>query len=149
MPRKSKRNRAGATRTQRQLRFGEMLRHALVETFARDEIRDPDLDGVSLTITEVRVSPDLRNATIFVMPLGGEKMPETLAALGRASSFLRGQLSKKLTTRYVPRLSFASDDAFDEGQHIEALLRSPAVARDLTPSPDDPAEDPGDEPDGP
>lgn len=138
MARKSKRNRAGSARSQRQLRFGEMLRHALVEIFTRGEIRDPGLDGVSLTITEVRVSPDLRNATIFVIPLGGDKTAEALAALRRAAPYLRGQLARNSTTRTVPRLSFAADDAFDEGQHIESLLRSPEVARDLVESPEEP-----------
>ena len=116
--------RSGRERSQRQLRVGELLRHALVDILIRDELRDPDLSGVSITISEVRVSPDLKNATAFVMPLGGKEVAKTLAALERAAPFLRRQIGASATMRYMPALSFIADQAFDEGEKIEMLLRS-------------------------
>jgi len=94
-------------------------------------LRDPALEGVSLTVAEVRVSPDLRNATAFVMPLGGDNAAEITAALNHAAPFLRRQLGKVITMRYLPRLSFEADVAFDHGERIENLLRTDAVSRDL------------------
>ena len=116
--------RSGRERTQRQLRVGELLRHALVDILMRDELRDPDLSGVSITISEVRVSPDLKNATAFVMPLGGKEVEKTLAALERAAPFLRRKIGASAAMRYMPALSFLPDEAFDEGEKIEMLLRS-------------------------
>jgi len=130
-------SRPGRERSQRQLRVGETLRHALIEALTRgEELRDPALVGASLTVTEVRVSPDLRNATAFVMPLGGANTDAVVAALNHAAPFLRRQLSRRVALRHLPALSFVADAAFDEGAHIDSLLRSPAVRRDLEPSPD-------------
>jgi ribosome-binding factor A len=126
--------RGGRERTQRQLRVGEVIRHALVEIFARGDLHDPDLLGASITVTEVRVSPDLRNATVFVMPLGGARTAEVVAALGRAAPFLRRLIGQSVTMRYLPVLSFLADTAFDEGARIDSLLRSPTVSRDLSPT---------------
>ena len=123
--------RSGKERSQRQLRVGELIRHALVGILTRDELRDPDLSGVSITISEVRVSPDLKNATAFVMPLGGKDVAKTLAALERAAPFLRRQIGASATMRYMPALSFVADEAFDEGEKIEMLLRSTKISRDL------------------
>ena len=123
--------RGGRERSQRQLRVGELIRHALVDALARDDLRDPGLADVSITVTEVRVSPDLRNATAFVMPLGGVKMEETVDALNRAAPFLRRMVGQAVTMRYLPALSFVADTAFEQSQRIDDLLRSPAVARDL------------------
>ena len=128
-------SRDGHERTQRQLRVGETIRHALVQVLARGEIRDPDLSGVSVTVTEVRVSPDLKNATAFVMPLGGEGIDVVVTALNRAAPFLRRSLSEKTTMRYLPRLGFIVDTAFEHSQHIDELLHSPRVAPDLAPEP--------------
>lgn len=129
--------RSGRERSQRQLRVGETLRHALVEALTRgEELRDPDLVGVSLTVTEVRVSPDLGNATVFVMPLGGTDTDAVVIALNRAAPFLRRQLAGRVTLRHLPTLSFVADGAFDEGAHIADLLRSQSVRRDLEASPD-------------
>ena len=119
-------------KTQRQLRVGEMIRHALVETFIRGELRDPTLIDVSLTVAEVRVSPDLRSATAFVMPLGGNNAEEIIRALNHASPFLRRKLAKVVTLRYVPSLFFAVDDSFDRGQKIENILKTEREARDFT-----------------
>ena len=115
--------------SQRQLRIGEEIRRALSEVLARGELRDPDLMDVSLTVSEVRISPDLRNATAFVVPLGGamggqsRDMALLLAALRRAAPFLRGCLSRVVKLRNTPALSFQADTSFDEASKIDALLR--------------------------
>jgi ribosome-binding factor A len=126
---------------------GELLRHVLVDILGRGEIRDPDLAGASVTVTEVRVSPDLRNATAFVMPLGGRRTEEVVAALGRATPYLRRMIGQSLTLKHNPALSFVADQAFDEGARIESILRSPAVSRDLAP-PDDELQQGGDRDEG-
>lgn len=118
-------------RSQRQLRVGEELRHALSQLLARGELRDPHLTDVSLTVTEVRVSPDLKNATAFVVPLGGRDMEPVIAALNHASGFLRGQLGQEVELRHTPRLSFQADHCFDEAERINAILHHPRVAQDV------------------
>ena len=123
--------RSGRERSQRQLRVGEVIRHALVEILARGEVRDPGLAGVSVTVTEVRVSPDLRNATAFVLPLGGTGTDEVLAALRRAAPYLRHKVGEALTTRFLPSLNFEADTGFDEGARVDSLLRSERVRRDV------------------
>jgi ribosome-binding factor A len=138
--RKSQSPRSGPIRSQRQLRVGELLRHVLVDILGRGELRDPDLVGASVTVTEVRVSPDLRNAAVFVMPLGGSRTEEVVAALGRAAPYLRRMIGQSVTMKYNPALSFVADQAFDEGSKIEGILRSPQVSRDL-PAPDDELQD--------
>jgi ribosome-binding factor A len=122
-------------RSQRQLRVGEAIRHALSEVFTRGEVRDPVLAGRSITVTEVQVSPDLTNATGFVMPLG-ERMDvdeeaELIKALTRSAPFLRGRVNKAVHLRRSPHLSFAIDKTFGATEHLDALLRRPEVARDL------------------
>ena len=111
-----------------------MIRHATVSVLARGGLHDPELEGVSITVSEVRLTPDLRNARIFVTPLGGQDTLVITEALNRAAAFIRKQLGKELEMRYLPRLIFESDDLFDQGERIEELLRSPAVARDLSAS---------------
>ncbi len=115
----------------RLLRVGENIRHALSDIFVRGEIRDPSLDGVSVTVTEVRCSPDLRNATIYVMPLGGVHEKDVVSALNRNVKYIRGQLSRMVSMKYLPKLKFTSDGSFGEADHIEQLLHSPHVAQDL------------------
>ncbi|MBL4800924.1 MAG: 30S ribosome-binding factor RbfA [Emcibacter sp.] len=122
----------------RLLRVGENIRHALSEVFARGEIRDPALDGVSITVTEVRCSPDLRNATIFVMPLGGANEKDVVKGLNRCNKYIRGQLSRLVSMKYLPKLKFTSDGSFGEADHIEKLLSSAHVAQDLTKNSDEP-----------
>ncbi len=119
-------------RTQRQLRVGELIRHVLVGILARGDLRDPDLAGLSITVTEVRVSPDLRNAAVFVMPLGGARTAEVVTALGRAAPYLRRSIAQSVTMKYLPALSFVADTAFDQSARIDHILRSPDVSRDLT-----------------
>jgi ribosome-binding factor A len=118
-------------RSQRQLRVGEVIRHALVQLLDRGEANDPGLDGVSVTVTEVRVSPNLRNATAFVMPLGGTDSDEILESLNRASSFFRHRIAGEIDLRRLPTLSFEIDDSFDNAGKIDALLRNPVVAADI------------------
>ncbi len=119
--------------SQRQLRVGEEIRHALAWTLERDEVRDPSVQGVPVTVTEVRVSPDLKNATAFVVPLGAEDhdVVALLEGLSRAAPYLRRRVGERVRLRHVPRLSFVADHSFDNAGRIDALLRQPAVARDL------------------
>lgn len=117
--------------TQRQLRAGELIRHALTDILAREEFDDPALHGKSITITEVRISPDLKNATAFSAPLGGDDMAKTIEALNRVASFLRGRLSREIDMRFTPILRFISDDSYDEARRIDQLLASERVRRDL------------------
>src|SRR3546814_221302 len=110
-------------RTQRQLRMGEELRHALAEILARGHIHDPELRDAAITVTEVRVSPDLRNATAFVTPLGGEKLDEIVAALKRARGFFRAQIAKSVEARFVPEIRFEPDRSFEEAARVGQLIR--------------------------
>ena len=125
------------TRSQRQLRVGEVIRHALAQTLERGEADDPGLDGVSITVTEVRVSPDLKNATAFVMPLGGVDADPILESLNRATPFFRRRIATEIDIRRLPALSFQLDESFDNASHIDSLLRSPAVAADVAGFPND------------
>jgi ribosome-binding factor A len=116
---------------QRQLRVGEELRHALSRLLQRGELRDPALQDVTVTVTEVRVSPDLKNATAYVMPLAGRRSAEVMAGLGRCAGYLRSQLARAVPLRFTPNLAFALDTSFDHANHINELLHRPEVARDL------------------
>ena len=126
--------------SQRQLRVGEMLRHALSDILREREIRDPDLEGVSVTVTQVKPSPDMRHATVFVQPLGGENAEVIVEALNRHRSFLRGELGHSIELKFTPELRFVEDTSFAEAQRIERILHSEKVARDLK-APDTPAKD--------
>jgi ribosome-binding factor A len=131
--------------TQRQLRVGEVLRHALSEVLREEEVRDPELDGVSVTVTEVRPSPDMRHATVFVEPLGGKNAGAIVDALNRHRGFLRGELGHRITMKFTPELRFVEDTSFAEAERIEGILRSEKVSRDLQANGDTPE----DETDGP
>jgi ribosome-binding factor A len=128
--------------SQRQLRVGEELRHALVEILRDNHARDPDLRDANVTVTEVKVSPDLSNATAFVMPLGGQKTDVTVAALNRASVYFRTLVARSVQLRHAPRISFALDTSFSYAAKIDGLLHAPEVQRDLraNPEPDDESE---------
>jgi ribosome-binding factor A len=107
----------------RQLRVGEEIRHALADVFERGDMHDPDLRDARITVTEVRLSPDLKNATAFVTRLGGGGTETLIAALGRAAPYFRRQLAEKLRLRFVPRLLFKFDTTFDDADHLDDLLR--------------------------
>jgi ribosome-binding factor A len=120
----------GKAPSQRQLRVGEEIRHALSEIMRRAAFRDTELADLTITVTEVRVSPDMRNATVFVLPLDGEAEP-MVTGLNRASGYLRGQLGKAVHLKYLPALSFVFDKSFEEASRIESIMHRPEVARDL------------------
>ena len=118
-------------RSVRLLRVGEQVRHALSDVLARGEVHDEVLASHSVSVTEVRMSPDLRHATVFVKPLLGADEAEVLKALKRNVRYLRGEVSRRVNTKYAAQLKFVADESFDEGSHIDRLLRDPKVARDL------------------
>ena len=119
--------------SQRRLRVGEELRHALSKVLRQGECRDPVLENTSITVTEVRMSPDLRNATAFVMPLAGANAADTMAGLKRSAAFLKRLVAREVPLRNTPNLFFALDDLFDQADRISELLARPEVARDLEP----------------
>lgn len=120
-------------KSQRQLRVGEEIRHALAQAIERGDMRDPDLRGVAITVTEVDASPDLRNATAFVTPLGGRDAERIVSAMRRAAPFFRVQVARALDLRHAPELRFELDRSFDNADRIESLLRSQDVRRDIAP----------------
>ena len=115
----------------RQLRVGEMLRHALAEIFLRGNLHDPDLEGQSITVTEITISPDLKQATAYVIPLAGVGQDRIMAALRRAASSIQVQLAKQIMLKFTPRLRFVSDNSFDNADHISHILNRPEIVRDL------------------
>jgi ribosome-binding factor A len=123
--------------SQRQLRVGEIVRHAIVDILGHGSVHDPDLEGHIVTVPEVKMSPDLKLATVYVMPLGGKDTDLVLAALARNKKFLRGEVAHRVNLKFAPDLRFRADDRFDEAERIEKLLRTPAVKRDLKPESDD------------
>lgn len=134
-------------RSVRLLRVGEQIRHVLSEVLARGTVQDDVLSRHLVTVTEVRVSPDLRHATVFIVPLGGSNEPEVMAALRRNARFLKGEVGHRIRMKYTPNLVFRVDESFDEASKIDSLLRDPRVAQDLgryQPPEDDDEED-GDE----
>ena len=118
---------------QRRLRVGEELRHVLASILYRDECRDPALRDASIAVTEVRFSPDLRNATVFVMPLGGANATQIVAGLKRSAGFLRRLVARDISLRHTPNLIFELDVSFDQAERVAALLSRPEVRRDLRP----------------
>ena len=139
MPRHhSKSSAAGGS--QRQLRVGETVRHAVADILVSGSVHDQDLEGHIVTVPEVRMSPDLKLATIFVMPLGGRDTEIVIAALERNKKFLRGEVARRVNLKFAPDLRFRVDDRFDEAERIEKLLRTPAVQKDLASDSQDPEE---------
>ena len=117
--------------SQRRLRVGEEIRRALIRVFDRGELRDPDLTDARVTVSEVRVSPDLKNATAYIAPFAGGDAEALVRACKRASPFLRGRVAQELDLRHVPRLSFEADTTFEAAAAMDRLMASPHVARDL------------------
>jgi ribosome-binding factor A len=132
MPRKkSHRDSSALGGSQRQLRVGELVRHAMAELLARGDVHDPVIETHLITVPEVRMTADLRLATIYIMPLAGRDADKVLAALERNKKFLRGEVAHRINLKFAPDLRFRVDDRFAEADRIDKLLRSPAVKRDL------------------
>ena len=119
--------------SQRQLRVGELIRHELADMLSRGDIHDPVIQAHLITVPEVRMSPDLRLATIYVMPLGGRDAQEVVDALERNKRFLRGEIARHVNLKFAPEIRFRIDERFAEAERIEKLLRTPEVQRDLEP----------------
>jgi ribosome-binding factor A len=117
--------------SQRALRVGELIRHAMSDMLTRGDVHDPVLEGHLITVPEVRMSPDLRMATVYVMPLGGRDIKQVIEALERNKRFLRGEIAHRVNLKFAPELRFRVDERFDEAERIEKLLRTPEVQRDL------------------
>jgi ribosome-binding factor A len=137
MPRYHRRGQSSSGPSHRQLRVGELIRHALAEMLSRGDIHDPVIEGHLITVPEVRMSPDLRLATVYVMPLGGKDEQEVVAALERNKKFLRGEIAHRVNLKFAPEIRFRVDERFDEAERIEKILRTPEVRRDLESKPDD------------
>ncbi len=139
MPRHHRKSSA-AGGSQRQLRVGETVRHAVADILVNGSVHDTDLEGHIVTVPEVRMSPDLKLATIYVMPLGGRDTGIVIAALERHKKFLRGEVARRVNLKFSPDVRFRVDERFDEAERIEKLLRTPAVQKDLASDSQDPEE---------
>jgi len=117
--------------SQRALRVGELVRHAMADMLTRGAVHDPVIEGHIITVPEVRMSPDLRLATIYVMPLGGRDLDEVVAALDRNKKYLRGEIGRHVNLKFAPEIRFRIDERFAEAERIEKILRTPEVRRDL------------------
>jgi len=117
--------------TQRSLRAGELVRHAVAEILARGEVHDPVIEGHLITVPEVRMSPDLRIATVYILPLGGVDNAAVLEALDRNKRYLRAEVARRVNLKFAPEIRFRIDERFDEAERIDRLLRTPQVKRDL------------------
>jgi ribosome-binding factor A len=137
MRKKSHRNAAPGGGSQRQLRVGELVRHAMADMLTRGEVHDPVIEGHLITVPEVRMTADLRLATVYIMPLAGRDAEKVLAALDRNKKFLRGEIAHRINLKFAPDLRFRVDERFEEAERIDKLLRSPAVKRDLDDESDD------------
>jgi ribosome-binding factor A len=131
MARHQHRDQSAAGGSQRQLRVGELIRHELADMFSRGAIHDPIIEAHMITVPEVRMSPDLRLATIYVMPLGGRDAKDVIEALDRNKRYMRGEIARRVNLKFAPDIRFRIDDRFEEAERIEKLLRTPSVRRDL------------------
>src|SRR6187402_808973 len=127
MPRHHQRDHSAAGPSQRALRVGELIRHALAEMLSRGDIHDPVIEGHMITVPEVRMSPDLRLATVYVMPLGGKDEQEVVAALERNKKFLRGEIAHRVNLKFAPEIRFRADERFEEAERIEKILATRQV----------------------
>ena len=132
MRHKHQRDHAPGSGSQRQLRVGELVRHALADMLTRGDVHDPVLESHMITIPEVRMSPDLRLATVYVMPMGGRDAQAVIGAFERNKKFLRGEIAHRVNLKFAPDIRFRIDERFEEAERIDKLLHSPEVARDLT-----------------
>jgi ribosome-binding factor A len=131
MPRHHQRREQTAGGSQRQLRVGELIRHELADMLSRGDVHDPVIETHMITVPEVRMTADLRLATIYIMPLVGRDEKDVLAALERNSRYIRGEIAQRVNLKFAPEIRFRIDERFDEAERIEKLLRTPAVQRDL------------------
>jgi ribosome-binding factor A len=136
MPRHHQREQS-AGGSQRQLRVGELIRHEVAEMLSRGDVHDPVIEAHMITVPEVRMSADLRLATIYVMPLGGRNEEDVLDALERNKRYMRGEIARRVNLKFAPEIRFRIDERFDEAERIEKLLRTPEVRRDLAGEKDD------------
>lgn len=120
--------------TQRQLRVGEELRHALSTVLFRNDVGDPALDGLSITVSEVRISPDLRHATAYVAPLGGMDADRMIELLSKSAPLIRRAVTSRVNLRYSPNIRFKRDESFDYAMKINELMNNPKVAKDIRPA---------------
>ena len=137
MPRHHHRDQASSGPSPRQLRVGELVRHALADMLARGEVHDPVVESHMITVPEVAMTADLRLATIYVMPLGGRDAKPVVEALERNKKFLRGEIARRINLKFAPDIRFRFDERFDEAERIEKILRTPEVRRDLAAKDDD------------
>lgn len=137
----SRSHQKGGEPSQRMLRVGELVRHAMSELLTRGELNDPVLDTHVVTVPRVKMSPDLKLATVYVMPLGGDDSQPVLAALDRHRKFLRGEVARKINLKFAPDVRFRIDDTFENASKIDRLLNSPQVRRDTALSDDDAGQD--------
>jgi len=128
---KSKHDTAPVSASQRQLRVGELIRHAIAEMLSRGEVHDPVIEGHMITVPEVRMTADLKLATIYVMPLGGKDVQAVITALNDNKRYLRGEIAHRVNLKFAPDIRFRADERFDEAERIEKLLRTPQVQRDI------------------
>jgi ribosome-binding factor A len=135
--RKKQHRDSGPNASQRQLRVGELVRHAMAEMLMRGDVHDPVIEGHLITVPEVRMTADLRLATIYIMPLAGRDADQVLAAFERHKKFLRGEIAHRINLKFAPDIRFRVDERFAEAERIDKLLRSPAVKRDLDDETDD------------
>lgn len=135
MPKHHQRDRAGPS--QRQLRVGEIIRHAIAELLSRGEVHDPVLETHLITVPEVTLSPDLRLATIYIMPLGGRDGDKVIAAFERNKKYLRAEIAHRVNLKFAPDIRFRIDERFEEVERIEKILRTPEVRRDIESKPED------------
>jgi ribosome-binding factor A len=131
MSKKQHRDSTAPGGSQRQLRVGELVRHAMAEMLTRGDVHDPVIEGHLITVPEVRMTADLRLATIYIMPLAGRDADEVVAAFERHKKFLRGEIAHRVNLKFAPDIRFRVDERFAEAERIDKLLRSPAVKRDL------------------
>ena len=132
MRHKQKRDSTPGGGSQRQLRVGELVRHAIAEMLTRGDVQDPVIEGHLITVPEVRMTPDLRLATIYIMPLAGRDADEVVAAFERNKKYFRGEIAHRVNLKFAPDIRFRVDERFGEAERIDKLLRSPQVKRDLT-----------------
>lgn len=131
MPRHHQKRPESTGASQRQLRVGELVRHAVADILTQGSVHDPALEGHIITVPEVRMSPDLKLATVYVMPLGGREAKSIVEALERNKKYLRGEVGHRVNLKFAPDIRFRIDERFDEAERIEKLLKTPAVQKDL------------------